>query len=109
MIKTIDISGFSGVYEDTCQAMLTAGLKFLSDHPGFDWAGYSFIKNVVGLMLSDNADAKALDAAMLASPTVKEFGATGAMRQAVVQHLHYISHHSYSEWLVELTKQRKEP
>lgn len=30
-MKTVDISGFGGGYENACQAMLKAGLEFISD------------------------------------------------------------------------------
>lgn len=108
MIKTMDISGFGGDYEACCQQMLTAGLKFLSDRGGFDWSGYKQFTNVTGICIAENTDAKALDDAILAAPMVKEFGATGAMHQAVVGHLHFIATHSYSAWLEELLKHRNE-
>lgn len=109
MIKTVEISGFGGSYEQTCQVMLTEGLKFLSDHPNFDWDSRAprmgEIK-IVGLLLSKSDDAKALDAAILSHPFVKERDPTEVMHQTVVQHLHYIAKHSYSDWIQMIVDHR---
>jgi hypothetical protein len=105
-MKTFDISGFGGEYELCCQRMLTAGLKFLSDKASFDWKGYIQFQNIIGLTIAKNDDCKALDKAIIAA--AGEQGATGTMHQAVVNHLHYISRHSYYGWIDEATKNRPE-
>ena len=106
MIKTVDISGMGDSYESTIQKMLTAGLKFLSDKPSFDWAGYKQYQNITGICTAENADAKALDKALLAA---SGGDCTGAMHQYTVNHLHYIATHSYSMWLEEISKHRNDP
>lgn len=106
-MKTFDISGFGDGYEECCQKMLTAGLKFLADRAAFDWDSYSQYKNVIGFMTTDGADGKALDKVLL-NAADKLGGSSGAMHQAVVNHLHYISNHSYREWLEQAAKRRPE-
>ena len=51
-IKTLDISGIGGGYEATCQKMLTAGLKFLAENIGFNWAqSYKQFENIFVLLV----------------------------------------------------------
>jgi len=89
-----EISGFGGGYEQACRDMVLAGLKWLEENPDADpkFQGY---KNVFGLILDDNDDAKALTKVMLAA--CKE-GATGAMHHASVSHVMFISKNGWEEY-----------
>ena len=100
-MKTIDISGFGGGYEATCQKMLLNGLRFLRDKPDFDWSGYRTFKNVYGICSAVNDNAQALDKVLMDGID----DATGAMHQAVIFHLSYIHQHGYEEWLAEAQRQ----
>ena len=103
-MKTIDISGFGGGYEATCQKMLLNGLRFLKDKPDFDWSGYRTFENVYGICSAVNDNAQALDKAIMNGID----DATGAMHQAVIFHLSYIHQHSYEEWLAEAQREGRE-
>jgi len=92
-MKTLDISGFGGSYESGCQKMLTNGLVFVAKE-GKTNAEYTTYENIYGICSADNEDAKVLDAAIL-----KGVDATGAMHQAVVNHLLYILKNGYEKWL----------
>ena len=93
-MKTVDISGFGGGYEDVCQQMLRNGIEWLKAHPDFKGVMKTF-KNVTGLAIPENDDAKALEAAMMAGIS----DATGAMHHAVSSHLYYIAKHGYEGWI----------
>lgn len=104
-----EISGFGGGYEAACRAMVKAAVEYweeqdrLENAPELQMARasgtqkhfdplYRGFKGVFGLMESDNADAKALDEAMMNATladgvTVREAGPTGAMHQAAVSHV----------------------
>lgn len=102
-MKTVDISGFGGGYEATCQKMLLNGIRFLKDKPGFDWSGYSGYEGIYGVCKAENTDAKALDEAIM-----EGIGdATGAMHEAVVSHLAYINKHGYDAWIAEGEKREQ--
>jgi hypothetical protein len=75
-----EISGFGGGYEAVCQDMLEAGMRWIFDHPE---AGpeYKGSPQIFGVVLDNNAEAKALDGAILAGAKGE---ATGAMHYAVV-------------------------
>jgi hypothetical protein len=82
-----EISGFGGGYEEGCQVMLEAGVRWIIEHPEAD-PKFKGFKNVFGLLLDDNADAKALEEAIMNATMAdgRRVGseATGAMHQAVV-------------------------
>jgi len=101
-MKTIDISGFGGRYEAACQKMLLQGLKFLSDHPNFNWDGYRQYENVFGFCIAETEEAKALDKAICAGVEP-----TTAMHHVVINHLAYIHKHGYDAWIAEGEKQGK--
>ena len=94
-MSTRDISGFGGGYEEGCQKMLKNGLRFLKDRKIFDWSGYRQLKNVTGICIAENKDAEALDKAIMEG--IED--ASGAMHQAVVNHLAYIWNHGLKKWL----------
>jgi len=99
-VKTIDISGFGGSYEAGCQKMLINGLKFLNEHPNFDWSAYKEYRGVFGLTIAESCEAKDLDDAVC-----QDVEPSGAMHSAVISHLAYINRHGYDGWIREAEKQ----
>jgi len=99
-VKTISISGFGGSYEAGCQKMLINGLKFLNEHPNFDWSAYKEYRGVFGLTIAESSEAKELDDAVC-----QDVEPSGAMHSAVISHLAYINKHGYDAWLAEAEKQ----
>lgn len=96
-MRTIDISGFGGGYEATCQAMLIAGITWLKEHPNFTFEGYKGYQNVTGIVIPpDTQLAKDLDDVLLKAA---QDDTTGAQHQAVISHLAYIQAHGYEKWL----------
>lgn len=97
-----EISGFGGGYEECCQDMLEAGMKFLeAQSPGFDpvFKGY---EGVFGLITEDNEDAKNLTKATIDAAKGE---ATGAMHHAVVSRLIWIMGNGWDAYCTELSKQ----
>lgn len=81
-----EISGFGldTGYEKACRAMVVAGIEWLTAHPDADPKFHGF-KGVYGYIVEDNDDAKALTQAVLkACPDC-----SGAMMQAVINHVFY--------------------
>jgi hypothetical protein len=78
-----EISGFGADYELACRAMATAGAAWLATHPD---ARPRILENenITGIAIPDNADAEALENAVL-SP-VRGTGPTGAMVQYSTWH-----------------------
>lgn len=97
-----EISGFGGGYEAGCRAMLFAGLDWLDQHPNADPQYHGF-KGVYGLIDTDNDDARALDAAVIAACD----GCSGAMHHAVISHIMFIRAHSWDEYCAEMSKRDK--
>ena len=91
-MKTLDISGFSGGYEDACQVMLTRALGWYvkkQKHPR-----YKTLENVMGICTAENPDAKELDKVMC-----KGIDPSGAMHQCVVAHFFHILANGYDDWI----------
>lgn len=99
-MKTVDISGFGGSYEAGCQKMLLNGLKFLNEHPNFDFRVYKSNPQVFGLCIGEGESAEALDKAVC-----EGVEPSGAMHHAVISHLAYIHKHGYDSWIAEAEKQ----
>lgn len=78
--------------------MLTAGLKFLADKSAFEWK-YTQFEGVIGIAFAESDDTRLLDDVL--NKATGEYGMTGAMHQAVINHLRYISKHSYAGWILE--------
>ena len=98
--QTINISGFPSGYEAACQKMLRNGLRWLQEHPDFDFTtSYHGFRGLYGVVVADNKASKALDKAMIA-----DLDATGAMHQAVVGHLAYIHKNGHEQWIAEIAK-----
>jgi len=105
-MKTIDISGFGGGYEATCQAMLIAGMKWLKEHPDFTFEGYKTYRGIYGVMTPpDTKLAKELDDVLLKA-ALNDM--TGAQHQAVISYLFYIQAHGYEQWLEDAKKNGRE-
>jgi len=99
-MKTVDISGFGGSYEAGCQKMLLNGIKFLNEHPNFDFRVYKQSPQVFGLCIGEGESAEALDKAVC-----EGVDPSGAMHHAVISHLAYIHERGYDTWLDEAGKQ----
>jgi hypothetical protein len=100
-----EISGFGGGYEDCCQRMLEAGVKWLDEHAKPNLQAHG-LKNVYGIFVTDSDDAKALEEAVMAA--VKGEGATGAMHHAVMSRLFYIAKNGWDKYCEEVRKREAE-
>lgn len=100
-MKTLDVSGFGGAYEDACQAMLTNGLKWLASNYEPSRLKYGSYANVFGLLIAENDFSKEFDRAVC-----KDIDSTGAMHEAVVEHIMQIVKCGYGEWLKQDTEAR---
>lgn len=98
-----EISGFGGGYEACCREMLARGMAWLDAHPEADPKFRGF-KNVYGLCIEDNADAEAFSKAMMEGPLAKEFGATGAMHQAVTGKCLFIRAKGWEEFCKQMSQ-----
>lgn len=102
-----EISGFGGDYEAACKAMVLAGLEWLDSHPNADPVFHG-IKNVFGLIMEDNDDAKSLTEAMAKVPELKGDGPTGAMMQAAVGHAMFIKVNGWAKYSQEMRARDKD-
>ena len=98
-LKTIDISGMGGSYEAGCQLMLLRGLKYLEEHPDFDFSVYKVFKGFYGICEGEGESARELDAVIS-----RGIEPSGAMHQAVISHLAYIHKKGYDAWIAEAGK-----
>jgi hypothetical protein len=103
--QTIDISGMGGGYEDMCQRMLWRGVAHLAESqpPVGMWEQATQYRGITGIMTTDGAHLKALEAAMIHP----DDDVTGAMHQAVMNHLAWIHRHGVEGWLREA--ERRDP
>jgi hypothetical protein len=99
-----EISGFGGGYEECCQDMLEAGVRWLQEHPQPKLEGQT-LKNVYGIFDATSDDAKALEAAVLEGAKGE---ATGAMHHAVMSRLFWIAKHGWDEYCAELRHREAE-
>ena len=97
--KMGEISGFGGGYESTCRQMLKNGLGFWDANPKLD-PKYKGFKNVYGICIDDNEDAKKLDDAVMDG--IED--ATGAMHQAVVSTIFFIHKNGWDKYVEEMSK-----
>lgn len=95
-----EISGFGGGYEQTCRNMLSAALDWFDEHPDADPKLKGF-EEIYGVLMEDNADAKALSAAVLAAANGD---CTGAMHQVVISSSLWIRHHGWDAYCDEMSK-----
>ena len=102
-----EISGFGGGYERACRQMISQGCAWWVEHPDAapQFHGY---KNITGIAMEDNEDAKALSTAICAG----DIGPSGAMHQAAVAHVFHWrklgSWLAYQESLRDLARERRE-
>lgn len=96
-----EISGFGGSYEEACQDMLEAGVKWLEANKDKkkDLEGRT-IKNVYGIFEVTSDAAKTMEKAVMESDGGK--GATGAMHHAVMSRLFYIAANGWDKYVEEL-------
>lgn len=101
-MKTVDISGFGGGYENECQKILKAGIEFLEKNPGE--IKFKQSKNVFGI-IDSSEDQRTSD---LEDALVKASGdCTGGMVHATMQHLWFISKNGVDKWLEEFKDQQQ--
>ncbi len=98
-----EISGFGGGYEETCRAMLKAGLEWLDANPKADPQFHGY-KNVYGIISEDNADAKALSKAAVAAA---DDDCTGAMHQAVITSVFWIRKNGWEKYVEVMSKEEQ--
>jgi hypothetical protein len=99
-----ELTGMGGGYEMQCREMLLAGLDWLDAHPDADpqFRGY---KHIYGVLECDNADAKALSAAVCAGFD----DITGAMHQCVCSAVVWIKHHGWEKFCEAKMQAEKRP
>ncbi len=100
IIGITDISGFGKdtSYEKCCQKMLQVGYEWLENNKDKlkRLKGHTY-KNVYGIFEPDSKEAKELSKVI-----VKGVDCTGAMHQAVMGHLFYISRNGLDKWKEEV-------
>ncbi len=77
-----EVSGFGGGYERACRQMISQGCAWWSAHPDADPKFHGY-KEVYGLCVEDNEDARTLSEAICAG----DIGPSAAMHQAAVTHV----------------------
>lgn len=108
-IKTWDITGFGGGYEETCQTMLWNAVRFVSEK---DCLGRNIDREVkseqspqiYGIAINKGKYGKEFDKAMMKG--IED--ATGAMHHCATNHALYIQKHGYKKWFEEIKKHRKD-
>ncbi len=75
-----EINGFGGDYEASCRAMLKVCLDWWNTFPDADPRYYGF-RNIYGICMDDNNDARDLDRAIISAAGGD---CTGAMHQAQI-------------------------
>ena len=103
-MKTWDLSGMGGGYEEMCQRMLWRGVAYLAEvkPPVEMWQQVKGFKNAYGVILTDGADLKALERAIIQPGD----DVTGAMHQCVMGHLSFIHTHGIEKWREHLAEHR---
>lgn len=100
-----DISGFGKDtgYEQACQNMLQSGFEWLEKQKESisetDLKAKTY-KNIYGIFEPESPSAKELSKAVVAAVP----DCTGAMHQAVMQHLFYIAKNGLEKWKEETKK-----
>lgn len=96
-----EISGMGGRYEQACRDMLKAGLEYWGANPNLDPKFHGF-KEVCGLIIEDNEDAKALTKAVGAVEDC-----TVSMHQAVIGSIFWIRKNGWYKY-VKMMKEAKQ-
>jgi hypothetical protein len=102
-VKTVNLSGFGGGYENVCQQMLWNGIKAVEERP--EWAELAFkqmrgLKNVFGLVENNGPEAEELDKKLMEGVD----DATGAMHHQVCLVLCFIAQNGREKWLEIISK-----
>jgi len=97
-LKSVNISGFGGSYEEGCQQILWLGLEWIKDKPLEIWKGTYSLENVTGLLVSGDG-LKEFDKILYADPFLKAGGITGAMHQCSLSFVHYIHLNGYEAFV----------
>ena len=97
-----EISGFGGMYEDSCQDMLQKGVEWMNDNLDADLQASGF-KNIFGVIKLESDDAKQLSKVI----TDVSENCSGAMHQAVMSRLFFIAKNGWDKY-VEKTTMRQE-
>jgi hypothetical protein len=95
-----EISGLGGGYEDCCRRMVKAGCEWFDAHPNAD-PKFKRFKNVYGICIEDNDDAKSLTEAVIAAANGD---ATGAMHQATIGHVFAVRRLGWDGYCAEMRK-----
>lgn len=98
--KSHEISGFGGGYEEDCRKMVIAGLEWFDEHEKANPKFHGF-KNVFGLIIEDNQEAKQLTQHMNNACGGK---ATSAMMQCCLGHVKYAQQHGWDKYIQEMEK-----
>ena len=95
-----EISGMGGSYEQACRNMLKAGLEWFDKNPDAEpnFRGY---KDVYGIIMEDNDDARALSKAVIEA---SDNEATGAMYQAVITSILWIKKNGWEKYVEKMSK-----
>ena len=110
-----EISGFGGGYEAVCRAMVLAGISWVDAHQAVNPVFRGF-KNVFGIAMEENEDAKALTKAMMDAPVFHDGkkiqdragdDCTGAMHQAAVGHVLAYKRLGWEQYRNELIEREK--
>jgi len=88
-MKTVDISGMSGPYENACQTMLRRFLKW-SEEKTFDEVFPEVQRGKRGLDPEIERTFRKM---------VEDIGPSGAMWSFTLSHFFYIKEHGYQKWL----------
>ena len=104
-IKTWDLSGMGGGYEDACQKMLWAGVNYMKGvkNPQDIMKGRKTYKHIYGIVDMPDTFAECKKAMLKAVNN----DCTGAMMQKVTGHLKYIVDNSYDKWFEHLKPYRE--
>lgn len=99
-----EISGFGRGYEAACRKMVLAALSWFDANPTADPEFHGF-KNVYGIIVEDNADAKAMTKAMV---DAAGGDCTGAMMQACVGHAMFAHKNGWQKYAEELRDRERQ-
>lgn len=102
-----EISGFGGDYEAACQQMLHQGVVWLNEHPeAKESLEGRTLNGIYGLFISNNDVTQELEDAVCKD--IPGGGPTGAMVQAVMTRLFYISARGWEEYCAACRKSENE-
>lgn len=99
-----EISGMGGGYEQCCRDMVLAGVKWMEEHPDAkpEFGGF---KNIYGVILEENQDAKDLTKAVI---DASKGNATGAMHQATIGHVLAIKRLGWEGYFKEMRERSQD-